>query len=268
MIKTVLIVDDAELDAKLYRDMLEGHGFKTLYSPDGSDVLELTREHRPDLIIMDIQLPGKSGIDHIITLKSDAAFNSIPIIAVTALAMVGDKEKILSSGCDAYLSKPISVPDFLKEVQNFISMGAFRLTASLITGHDEVDAQHDHLGALLNGFMDHYKSDDFASCDKQLDKITKAIKTHFANEEEIMDGLGYDNLKPHQDEHIKVLGKFDEHLEVLERFSNMVQDAKENGYTQDFTNKLTSILVQDMIRADLDFKRYLEEINYKEQKQH
>ncbi len=79
----------------------------------------MAREHRPDLILMDIQLPEVSGLEVTKWLKDDETLKSIPVIAITALAMAGDKVKILEGGCDAYIVKPISIPDFLHTVERF-----------------------------------------------------------------------------------------------------------------------------------------------------
>ena len=118
--KKVLIVEDNELNMKLFHDLLEAQGYEVIGTPDGLAALDLAREHRPDLVLMDIQLPEVSGIDVIKWLKEDEALRAIPVIAVTAFAMKGDEEKIRESGCEAYMSKPISVPLFLETVAEFI----------------------------------------------------------------------------------------------------------------------------------------------------
>lgn len=120
MTKTVLIVEDNELNMKLFRDLLSVHGYQTVETRDGEKVLDLAREHRPDLILMDIQLPQISGLDIIRDIKSDEALQDIPVVAVTAFAMKGDEARIREGGCEAYISKPISVPDFLETVRNFL----------------------------------------------------------------------------------------------------------------------------------------------------
>lgn len=113
MPKTVLIVEDNELNLKLFQDLLEAHGFETLQTKDGRQALELTREHKPDLIIMDIQLPEVSGLEVTSWIKNDDSIKHIPIIAVTAFAMKGDEEKMREGGCEAYIAKPISVTQFI-----------------------------------------------------------------------------------------------------------------------------------------------------------
>ena len=119
MAKTVLIVEDNELNMKLFNDLLEARGYHVLQTRSGHAVLSLAREHRPHLILMDIQLPEISGLDVARWLKDDDDLKNIPIIAITAFAMKGDEERIRLGGCDGYLSKPISIPKFLETVQRF-----------------------------------------------------------------------------------------------------------------------------------------------------
>lgn len=119
MKKTVLIVEDNELNMKLFHDLLDAHGFKTVQTRNGRDVLDLARHHRPDVILMDIQLPEVSGLDVTKWLKDDDDLRAIPVIAVTAFAMKGDEDRIRSGGCQAYISKPISVAGFLDTVRRF-----------------------------------------------------------------------------------------------------------------------------------------------------
>ena len=120
MAKTVLIVEDNELNMKLFHDVLDAHGYQTLQTRTGLEALALARKHRPDLILMDIQLPEVSGLEVTKWLKEDDALRDIPVIAVTAFAMKGDEERIRQGGCEAYISKPISVPNFLGTVRQFI----------------------------------------------------------------------------------------------------------------------------------------------------
>jgi two-component system cell cycle response regulator DivK len=124
MTKTVLIVEDNELNMKLFHDLLDAHGYKTLQTRDGLKALDIAREHLPDLILMDIQLPEVSGLEVTKWLKEDDRLRSIPVIAVTAFAMKGDEEKIREGGCEAYISKPISVGTFLDTVQQFLGKAA------------------------------------------------------------------------------------------------------------------------------------------------
>lgn len=118
--KLVLIVEDNELNTKLFRDLIEAHGYRTLHTHDGMEVIPLCRHHKPDLIVMDIQLPEVSGLDVTKWLKADHELKSIPVIAVTAFAMKGDEEKIRAGGCDEYLSKPIAIQKFISVVQSFL----------------------------------------------------------------------------------------------------------------------------------------------------
>ena len=120
MAKTVLIVEDSELNMRLFNDLLEAFGYRTVKTRDGRQALPLAREHKPDLIVMDIQLPEISGLEITDRLKKDPALKAIPVVAVTAFAMKGDEERIREGGCEAYLSKPISVGKFIETVRRFI----------------------------------------------------------------------------------------------------------------------------------------------------
>jgi two-component system cell cycle response regulator DivK len=120
MPKKVLIVEDNELNMKLFNDLLEAHGYETLQTKDGFKALEMAREHTPDLILMDIQLPEVSGLEVTKWLKDDESLSEIPVVAVTAFAMKGDEERIREGGCEAYLSKPITVTTFIETVRQFL----------------------------------------------------------------------------------------------------------------------------------------------------
>ena len=121
MAKTVLIVEDNELNMKLFHDLLEAHGYNILQARDGMEALKIARDKRPDLILMDIQLPEVSGLEVTKWIKEDDRLKAIPVIAVTAFAMKGDEEKIREGGCEAYIAKPISVQNFLETVQKFLN---------------------------------------------------------------------------------------------------------------------------------------------------
>ena len=121
MAKTVLIVEDNELNMKLFHDLLEAHGFNTLETRNGNEVLKIAREKQPDLILMDIQLPEVSGLDVTRWLKSDEELKHIPVIAVTAFAMKGDEQKIREGGCEDYISKPISVTSFIEVIEKYLN---------------------------------------------------------------------------------------------------------------------------------------------------
>jgi two-component system cell cycle response regulator DivK len=120
MSKKILIVEDNELNMKLFHDLLEVHGYRTIQTKDGRDVLRLAREHSPDLILMDIQLPEVSGLEVTRQLKQDAGLKHIPVIAVTAFAMKGDEEKIRNGGCEAYIAKPISISNLLTTIEKVL----------------------------------------------------------------------------------------------------------------------------------------------------
>lgn len=119
MAKRVLIVEDNDLNMKLFHDLLEAHGYEILQTKDGMEALQLARQHHPDLILMDIQLPEVSGLEVTKWIKEDDDLRGIPVIAVTAFAMKGDEEKIREGGCEAYIAKPISVTNFLETVARF-----------------------------------------------------------------------------------------------------------------------------------------------------
>ena len=119
--KKVLIVEDNELNMKLFRDLIETCGHEILETRDGIEALKLAREHRPDLILMDIQLPEVSGLEITRWLKEDDELRAIPVVAVTAFAMKGDEEKIRSGGCEAYIAKPISIGNFLETIGRFLT---------------------------------------------------------------------------------------------------------------------------------------------------
>jgi two-component system cell cycle response regulator DivK len=121
MTKTVLIVEDNELNMKLFHDLLSAHGYETLQTRDGVQALAMAREHRPDLILMDIQLPEVSGLEVTRWIKEDESLKDIPVVAVTAFAMKGDEEKMREGGCEAYIAKPISVGKFIETVRRFLS---------------------------------------------------------------------------------------------------------------------------------------------------
>ena len=120
----VLIVEDNTLNMKLFNDVLVANGFTTVQSPTGLDAIELCTSHRPDLLILDIQLPEISGYEIVKKLRETPHTAATPVIAITAFAMHGDEKKILNAGCDAYLSKPISVTRFLDCVKHYCMASA------------------------------------------------------------------------------------------------------------------------------------------------
>ncbi|MEM1317619.1 MAG: response regulator [Pseudomonadota bacterium] len=126
MAKKVMIVEDNELNMKLFNDLLEAQGYETVQTSNGLRALDLAREHYPDLILMDIQLPEVSGLEVTKWLKEDDSLARIPVIAVTAFAMKGDEERIRQGGCEAYISKPISVMRFIELVKTYLGEGNTR----------------------------------------------------------------------------------------------------------------------------------------------
>ena len=119
--RKILIVEDNELNMKLFNDLLAAHGYETLKTRDGREVMDIMRAERPDLVLMDIQLPEISGLEVTRMIKADEELQATPVVAVTAFAMKGDEEKIREGGCEGYISKPISVMGFLETVNGFFT---------------------------------------------------------------------------------------------------------------------------------------------------
>jgi two-component system cell cycle response regulator DivK len=116
----ILIVEDNKADARLLNEILRSRGYETLQAVDGSEAINLAFADVPDLILMDIRLPGISGLEVTRRLKGDDRSRRIPIVAVTAFAMGWHEHEALDSGCDAYISKPISILGFLNTVESFL----------------------------------------------------------------------------------------------------------------------------------------------------
>jgi CheY-like chemotaxis protein len=116
----ILIVEDQPLNRKLVRDVLQAKGYRTLESETGEEGVRLAREHRPALVLMDIQLPGINGIEALEQLRADALTRAIPVVAVTASAMQQNRQQILAAGFDAYQPKPIDVKLFLSVVREML----------------------------------------------------------------------------------------------------------------------------------------------------
>jgi two-component system cell cycle response regulator DivK len=116
----ILIVEDNEMSRKLVRDVLQVKGFKTIETETAEEGLKLAVEKSPDLILMDIQLPGMDGITALKTLRADRKTKAIAVIAITASAMTHNRQTMLAEGFDGYQTKPISVKDFLNEVQRVL----------------------------------------------------------------------------------------------------------------------------------------------------
>jgi CheY-like chemotaxis protein len=115
----ILIIEDDPKNLTLFRDLLQRFGYTTTEATDGREGIKLARADKPDLILMDIQLPVMDGIEATKILKSDPQTKNIPILALTSYAMKGDREKILQAGCDDYLAKPVDVQEFLAKVAQF-----------------------------------------------------------------------------------------------------------------------------------------------------
>jgi two-component system cell cycle response regulator DivK len=115
----VLVVEDNERNMKLFRDVLLATGYRTLEATTGGQAVELATEHTPDLVLMDIQLPDIDGIEALGLLRTDDRTASLPVLALTAQAMEGDRERFLAAGFDGYLAKPVNVRDFLATVKRY-----------------------------------------------------------------------------------------------------------------------------------------------------
>ena len=118
--KRILVVEDNMTNLKLVEVVLRKYGYEVLKALDGEQAIEMAIREKPDLILMDIQLPKLSGYDATKTLKSRKDTESIPVIALTAKAMAGDSEKALAVGCDGYISKPLDTRELPKKVQSFL----------------------------------------------------------------------------------------------------------------------------------------------------
>ena len=119
----VLVVDDDERNMKLFRDVLQASGYRTLEAATGQQAVELALEHRPDLVLMDIQLPDFDGVEALQRLRADERFSSVPVLALTAQAMDGDRERFLAAGFDGYLSKPVDIAEFVATVKRYCEGG-------------------------------------------------------------------------------------------------------------------------------------------------
>jgi two-component system, cell cycle response regulator DivK len=120
MTATVLVVEDNALNLKLVRDVLGHAGYRVLEAGDAERGIALARDERPDLILMDIQLPGIDGVEALGRLRADATTADIPVVALTALAMKEDRERFMAAGFDGYLEKPLSVPSLAGQVEELI----------------------------------------------------------------------------------------------------------------------------------------------------
>jgi two-component system cell cycle response regulator DivK len=121
----ILIIEDNEKNRKLERDVLQYRGYQTIEAETGEDGVRLAREHRPALVLMDIQLPGINGIEALHRLREDPTTRAIPVMAVTASAMMQDRQKIMAAGFDGYESKPINVKQFLAAVRQLLERAGY-----------------------------------------------------------------------------------------------------------------------------------------------
>ena len=121
--RQVVVVEDNPRNMKLFRDVLTASGYRTLEADTGERAVALTTEHRPDLVLMDIQLPGIDGVDALWLLREDERTASVPVLALTAQAMEGDRERFLAAGFDGYLSKPVNIADLLDAVRRHCEGG-------------------------------------------------------------------------------------------------------------------------------------------------
>lgn len=113
----ILVVEDNEKNMKLFRDVLVATGYRTLEATTGSDAVDMASEHTPDLVLMDIQLPDLDGVEALQRLRADRRTADIPVLALTAQAMDGDRERFLAAGFDGYLSKPVDVRELIGTVR-------------------------------------------------------------------------------------------------------------------------------------------------------
>lgn len=116
----ILIIEDQELNRKVVRIVLQSRGYDTVEATNADEALRCLETNSPSLILMDIDLPGKSGEELTRQIKTDTNWCNIPIIALTAAAMTGDRERIFKSGCDDYLSKPIDTQVLVKRVEYYL----------------------------------------------------------------------------------------------------------------------------------------------------
>jgi two-component system, cell cycle response regulator DivK len=119
----ILVVEDNERNMKLFRDVLHASGYRTLEAATGERAVELVFEHRPDLVLMDIQLPDIDGVEALARLRADGRTASVPVLALTVQAMEGDRERFLAAGFDGYLSKPVNIAEFVATVKRYCEDG-------------------------------------------------------------------------------------------------------------------------------------------------
>jgi two-component system cell cycle response regulator DivK len=168
--RTVLVVEDNERSMALFREILEVNGNKVVQARDGAEGLRLARQYRPDLIVMDIQLPDTSGLEIARWLKDDHELRDIPIVAVTAFSRMADQEMARASGCDAYVTKPISMTDFLASVQGLL--GRARPRASQLPRDAVSVASEMDIWNLALAMIEQYGTDAALEAGNRSDKLT------------------------------------------------------------------------------------------------
>jgi two-component system, cell cycle response regulator DivK len=115
----ILVVEDNEKNMKLFRDVLQAAGYRTLEATTGGRAVELATEHLPELVLMDIQLPDFDGVEALARLRASGGTSTLTVVALTAQAMEGDRDRFLAAGFDGYLSKPVNVADFVATVKRY-----------------------------------------------------------------------------------------------------------------------------------------------------
>jgi len=118
--KKILVIEDNENNLYMVKFMLENDGYQVVEATDGLEGVKLSASEKPDLILMDMQLPGLDGYEATKQIKANGETSNIPVIAVTSYAMVGDREKTLKAGCDCYIEKPIDPKTFISEIEQYL----------------------------------------------------------------------------------------------------------------------------------------------------
>ena len=121
--RQILVVEDNERNMRLFCDVLRASGYRTLEATTGESAVERALEHGPDLVLMDIQLPDIDGVEALARLRADERSASLPVLALTAQAMEGDRERFLAAGFDGYLSKPVDIAEFVATVKRYCEDG-------------------------------------------------------------------------------------------------------------------------------------------------
>ena len=120
--RRILLAEDNDTNMMVTNDFLEAHGYQVITAVNGVDAIKAAQSYKPDLILMDIQMPGMNGLEAIKRLRKISGFESVPIIALTALAMPNDRERCIEAGMDEYISKPVNLRGLVKLIQNYLSL--------------------------------------------------------------------------------------------------------------------------------------------------